>query len=66
VCGATELPNSRPEEELSREEPGNAKAPEAADVQEQDGPTTNRNKTILQHAEDAMNEHATLGTLLAQ
>ncbi len=60
------MTNSRAEEGPSREESGGAVPPEAADEQDQDGPTTNRKKTFLQHAEDAMEEHETLGRLLAQ
>ena len=59
------MPSSRDEEEPSREEPGNAIPPEGTDEQDQDGPTTKRKKTFLEHAEDAMNEHKTLGKLLA-
>ena len=60
------MSNSRAEEEPSREEPGYATPPEGTDEQEQDGPATNRKKTFLEHCEDAMNEHKTLGRLLAQ
>ena len=66
VNGVAEGPNSRAEEEPSREEPGNAISPESADEQEQDGPATNRKKTFLEHCEDAVNEHETLGRHLAQ
>ena len=45
---------------------GNTIIPETAGEQEQDGPTTNRKKTFLEHCEDAMDEHETLGRLPAQ
>ena len=60
------MPNTRAEEEPSREEPGNAIVPEGADEQDQDGPATNRKRTFLEHCESAMNEHATLDRLLAE
>ena len=60
------MPNSRAEEGPTREEPGGAIPPETADEQDQGGPATNRTKTFLEHCEDAMNEHDTLGRLLAQ
>ena len=54
------MPHGQAEEEPSREKP------ETAGEQEQDGPTTNRKKTFLEHCEDAMDEHETLGRLPAQ
>ena len=60
------MPNSRTEKQPPREEYSNANYPESADEQKQDGPATNRKKTFLEHASDAMNELAELGTLLTQ
>ena len=60
------MPHGQAEEEPSREKPDNTIIPETAGEQEQDGPTTNRKKTFLEHCESAMNEHATLGRLLAE
>ena len=53
------------EEEPHREEPGATILPEAADGQHQDGPRGHGGKTFLEHARDAMDEHDTLGRLLA-
>ena len=60
------MPSSRAEKEPSREEPGSTIPPADADEQDQDGPTTSHKKTFLQQAKDAMDEHETLGRLLAQ
>ena len=60
------MPSSPAEDQPSREDPGNAIPPEGADEQDQHGPTAYREKTFLEHLEDAMNEHAELGRLLAK
>ena len=60
------MPTTRPEEGRPREESCAANYPETADEQEQNGPVMNRKRTSLEHREDAMAEHATLGRLLAQ
>ena len=60
------MPHSRAEEEPSRENPGNYMPPEGADERGQLNPTTNKEKTFLEHAEDSMNEHDLMGRLRAQ
>ena len=66
MAGVPATPSNRAEEGPSREEPGTVIPPEGADEQDQDDPTTNRKKTFLEYAEDAMAEQETLGRLLAQ
>ena len=71
MTGAAETPNNpgrQPEtkEELPREEPGTAVPAEGKGGQDQDGLDTAREKTFLQHAKDAMEEHDLLGRLLAR
>ena len=39
---------------------------EGADEQDEDSTNTNRKRTVLEHCEDAMDEHATLGMFLTQ
>ena len=60
------MPHNPAEEGPSREEPGNPIPPESADEQDHDGSATYRDKTFMEHFEDATNEHETLGKLLAQ
>ena len=60
------MPTTRPEEGRPREESCAGNYPETADEQDQDGPATNRKMTLLEHGEDAMAEHATLGRLLSR
>jgi len=54
------------EEEPHREEPSTAISPEAADGQDQGAPRGHDGKTFLKHARESMEEHDTLGRLLAQ
>ena len=60
------MPHSRSDEERTQKEAGKATLADSADEQEQDGPATKIKRTLLEHCEDAMNEHETLGTRLAQ
>ena len=60
------MPNSRAEEGPFREEPDNTNTADAADEQDQDGPTTRNKRTLLEHREDTMDEHTELDRLLAQ
>ena len=55
-----------PWEDQPREEPGDAIPPESADELDQDGPRGHGGKTLLEHARDAMNENAELGSLPAE
>ena len=60
------MPHNPSEEGPSREEPGNPIPPESADEQDQDCPRGYEGKAFLEHLEDSMNEHETLGRLLVQ
>ena len=60
------MSNSRAEEKPSHEEPGSTEAAEGDDGQDQDGPATRPERTFLEHFEDSMNGHETLGRLLSQ
>ena len=61
TCLTTEQRKSRP-----GRNPATPPPPEGADEQDQEDPTTKREKTFLEHAKDAMDEHETLGKLLGQ
>ena len=54
------------EVEPTREAPDTAAPAEGKGEQDQEGPATNRDKTLLEHAEEAMDEHTTLDRLLAR
>ena len=60
------MPNTPAEEEPPKEEPGTATPPEGADAQAHDSPRGHGGKAFLEHLEDSMNEHETLGRLLAE
>ena len=60
------MPHNPAEEGPSREEPGNPIPSESADEQDQDCPRGYEGKAFLEHLEDSMNEHETLGRLLAE
>ena len=66
MSGAADMPDTPEEEEPSRRDNGDAIPPEGANEQDHDGPATYRDKTFMEHFEDATNEHETLGRLLAQ
>ena len=60
------MPLDPVEKEPPREEPGIATPPKSADGQDQDAPRGHGGKTFLEHARESMEEHETLGRLLAQ
>ena len=59
------MPDNRAEQEPSQEEPCNLTPAESADGQNQEGPRGHGGKTFLEHARESMEEHETLGRLLA-
>ena len=60
------MPDNRPHEEPPREEPSTASLLNSADGKDQDAPRGHGGKTFLEHARESMEEHETLGRLLAQ
>ena len=65
-CRASDMPSDLTEEEPSQEESGPAIPPASADGQHQGGLKGHCGKTFLEHSRDAMDEHDTLGSPLAQ
>ena len=65
VNEASAAPNSRAEER-PQEKLGAAILPDAAGEHDQDGPKGHGGRTFMEHARDAMDEHAEPGGILAQ
>ena len=59
------MPHSRAEEDPPRRDTSNTIPPESAGEQDQDIARGQDGRIFLEHLEDAMNEHAELGRLLA-
>jgi len=60
------MQDTQPEQGPPQDEPGTAIPPESADAQDQDAPRGHGGKTLLEHARESMDEHDTLGRLLAE
>lgn len=60
------MPTSRAEKEPSPEEPESTVSVYGKGEQDQDDPAPGREKTFFEHAGDLMDEHETLGRLLAK